>query len=301
MEFTWFSCAVLATLCWGWSDVFFKKGTDPTDEYSHLRILGMIGIIMGMQAFIELNKINFEYDPRTLITYFPVSFLYIFSMAVDFYGYRYLHISVGSPVASTSGAIAGILAYKVLGKTMSGIQFLAVSLITVGLVMLAVLEARDAKSHGSVNKIENNKNYKFGAMALVFPCAYAILDGVGTFLDDYYLSKFLSPEAALISFELTFCIVGIIGLLYMIVIKKQRYKLFEEKYNIYGGLFETIGQFFYVYALNANSVVAAPLMATDGIVAAIFGRIYLKEKLNKNQYITIVMITIGVFILGFYE
>ncbi len=42
-------------------------------------------------------------------------------------------------------------------------------------------------------------------------------------------------------------------------------------------------------------------MSIDGIVAVIFGRIWLKEKLNKNQYITIVMISLGVFILGFFE
>ena len=125
MEFTWFTLAIFATTCWGLSDVFFKKGTDPNDKYSHLRILIMIGIMMGIHGVIELHKINWQYDIKNIISYFPVSFLYILSMAIDFYGYRYLLISVGSPVASTSGAIAGILSFKVLGKTMSSWQFFA--------------------------------------------------------------------------------------------------------------------------------------------------------------------------------
>ena len=301
MEFTWFTFAIAATFFWGLSDVFFKKGTDPNDRYSHLRILIMIGLMMGLQAIFELYKLNWQYDIKNIISYFPVSFLYILSMGIDFFGYRYLLISVGSPVASTSGAIAGILSFKVLGKTMSPIQFLAVSMITIGLILLAILEKREAEREGILDLKDKDKNYKFGAKALLFPIAYALIDGVGTFLDDVYLSRHFTPEEALISFELTFLLVALVSLFYIIVIKKQRYKLVEEKYNIYGGILETAGQFFYVYALNSNSVVAAPLMSIDSIVAVIFGRILLKEKLTKKQYFTIIMISIGVFILGFFE
>ncbi len=67
-------------------------------------------------------------------------------------------ISVGSPVASTSGAIAGILAFKVLGKTMSPIQFLAVSLITIGLIVLAILEKKEAEKEGLIKMNEKDKN-----------------------------------------------------------------------------------------------------------------------------------------------
>lgn len=301
MEFTWFTFAILATFFWGLSDVSFKKGTDPNDRYSHLRILIMIGFMMGLQAFFELYKIDWQYDIKNIISYFPVSFLYILSMGIDFFGYRYLLISVGSPVASTSGAIAGILAFKVLGKTMSPLQFFAVSLITIGLIVLAILEGKEAKKENQMEVKGKDGKYRFGAIALLFPIAYALIDGVGTFLDDVYLSKYFTPEEALISFELTFLLVALISLFYIVVIKKQRYKLLDEKYNIYGGILETAGQFFYVYALNSNSVVTAPLMSIDSIVAVIFGRILLKEKLTKAQYFTIIMISIGVFILGFFE
>ncbi|WMM23326.1 DMT family transporter [Tissierella sp. MB52-C2] len=298
MELTWFSLALLATLFWGLSDVSFKRGTDPKDKYSHLRILIMIGFIMGLQALVELYKLDFNYSIKTNFIYFPVSFLYILSMAVDFYGYRYLQISVGSPVASTSGAMAGILSFMVLGKTMTGIQFLAVSLITIGLVLLAILESQETRKKSL--SIEEKK-LNLGAVALIFPIIYAVVDAFATFLDDVYLSNILTPEEALISFELTFFTIALISLFYLVVIKKERYNIKDEKFNIIGGICETAGQFFYVYALTGNSVVAAPLMSIDGIVAVIFGRIWLKEKLNKNQYFTIIMITIGVFILGFFE
>ena len=298
MELTWFSLALLATLFWGLSDVSFKRGTDPEDKYGHLRILIMIGLIMGLQALVELYKLDFNYSIKTNIIYFPVSFLYILSMGVDFYGYRYLQISVGSPVASTSGAMAGILSFMVLGKTMSSIQFLAISFITGGIILLIILEGRENKKN-DLNR--ERKELNLGAVALIFPIIYAVVDAFATFLDDVYLSEILTPEEALISFELTFLAIALIALFYLVVIKKERYKFKEERFNILGGIFETAGQFFYVYALTGNSVVAAPLMSIDGIVAVIFGRLWLKEKLNKNQYLTIIMISIGVFILAFFE
>jgi drug/metabolite transporter (DMT)-like permease len=297
MQLTWFGFALSATFFWGLSDVSFKRGTNPEDKYSHLRILIMIGFIMGLQALVELYKLDFRYNIRTNFIYFPVSFLYILSMAVDFYGYRYLQISVGSPVASTSGAMAGILSFLVLGKRMSGIQFVAVSLITIGLILLAILESSETRKESVTIK---EKNHNLGAIALIFPMIYAVVDALATFLDDVYLSNMLTPEEALISFELTFFAVAVISLFYLVIIKKERYNIKEEKFNIIGGIFETAGQFFYVYALSGNSIVSAPLMSIDSIVAVIFGRIWLKEKLSKNQYITIVMITIGVFILGFF-
>ena len=297
MQLTWFGFALSATFFWGLSDVSFKRGTNPEDKYSHLRILIMIGFIMGLQALVELYKLDFRYNIRTNFIYFPVSFLYILSMAVDFYGYRYLQISVGSPVASTSGAMAGILSFLVLGKRMSGIQFVAVSLITIGLILLAILESAETRKESVIIK---EKKHNLGAIALIFPMIYAVVDALATFLDDVYLSNMLTPEEALISFELTFFAVAVISLFYLVIIKKERYNIKEEKFNIIGGIFETAGQFFYVYALSGNSIVSAPLMSIDSIVAVIFGRIWLKEKLSKNQYITIVMITIGVFILGFF-
>lgn len=297
MQLTWFGFALSATFFWGLSDVSFKRGTNPEDKYSHLRILIMIGFIMGLQALVELYKLDFRYNIRTNFIYFPVSFLYILSMAVDFYGYRYLQISVGSPVASTSGAMAGILSFLVLGKRMSGIQFVAVSLITIGLILLAILESAETRKESVIIK---EKKHNLGAIALIFPMIYAVVDAFATFLDDVYLSNMLTPEEALISFELTFFVVAVISLFYLVIIKKERYNIKEEKFNIIGGICETAGQFFYVYALSGNSIVSAPLMSIDSIVAVIFGRIWLKEKLSKNQYITIVMITIGVFILGFF-
>lgn len=291
--------AIIATLFWGISDVSFKKSTKPTDRYSHLKILIIIGFFMGLQAFHELYKLyssGQEFSFRTLYIYFPISFLYILSMGIDFFGYRYLRISIGSPIASTSGVIAGILSWLVLGNELNIYQLLAIIVIGLGLVRLAYLEYKDSME-GNLGK---NEIVKLGATALVFPLTYMVVDAIATFMDDYYMGEFLTEQEALISFELTFLFIGIMSFIYLFFIKKQKFNPFKPAL-IVGGLAETVGQFFYVFALAGDGAVTAPIMSLDGIVASILGVIILKEKINTKQKLVILAIGIAVAVLGYFE
>lgn len=290
--------ALLATLFWGLSDTFFKKSTNPKDKYSHLRILSIIGIVMGLQACFQLYKLyssGGSYSIGMIWTYIPISALYILSMGIDFYGYRYLRISVGSPIASTSGAMAGILSWIVLKNEMTPLKFLAIAMIFTGLLVMAYLEHQD-KEKGTLGK---NEIVKLGATALIFPVTYAVVDALATFLDEHYMKEYMTPDQALISFELTFLIIGLIAFFY-VKAQKDDQPMFTWPL-VLGGLAETIGQFFYVFALSGNGVVTAPIMSLDGVVASILGVTFLKEKLNKKQYFTIAFIGVGVFLLGFFE
>lgn len=300
MIFSWYTSAVITILLWGIADLYYKKGTDPKDKYSHLKIVVMVGIVMGTQAIFELGKMGWQYNPVNIIKYLPVSTMYILSMTLGYVGLRYLEVSINSPVSNTSGAMAGILAFIVLKKTMSFWQFFAIIIITIGLIGIAIIERKLAENERKESKINIDIKYKLGAMALLFPILYAIIDALGTFLDDVYLSNLMSPEEALISYELTFLLCGIIVLIYLLL-KKEKFNIFKERDKLLAAIFETAGQFFYVYALNTNSVVVAPMIASYSIVSVLLGRLVLKEKLNGLQYFIIAMVMVGVFILGFFE
>ncbi len=301
MFFSWYISAVITILFWGITDLFYKKGTDPSDKYSHLKIVVMVGLVMGIQAIFELNKMGWQFDFFNIIKYIPVSSMYILSMTLGYVGLRYLEVSINSPVSNTSGAIAGILAFIVLGKTMNIWQLIGVSMITFGLIAISIIQRRLAAEQMKQSKTVIDTKYKLGALALIFPILYAIIDALGTFFDDVYLSKLMSPEEALISYELTFLFCGIIALIYIVVIKKEKFAILEERDKAFAAIFETAGQFFYVYALDTNSVVVAPMIASYSIVSVILGRVFLKEKLTCKQYIVIAIVMTGIFILGFFE
>lgn len=58
MIFSWYTSAIFTIFLWGIADVFYKKGTNPKDKNSHLRIIVMVGLVMGIQAIFELGKMG---------------------------------------------------------------------------------------------------------------------------------------------------------------------------------------------------------------------------------------------------
>ena len=138
-------------------------------------------------------------------------------------------------------------------------------------------------------------------MAIIYPILYCLIDGLGTFLDGYYLEtkKIMSEDQALISYEMTFFIVGMIALVYLLLVKGQRFSFSVKKIVSLRPDFETLGQFFYVGAIASNAIVVAPMISSYSIVSVILSRIFLKEKLTTKQYAVIAMIMVAIAILGF--
>ena len=295
----WFLFAIVSVLAWGTADLFYKKGSDPKDKYSYLKIVIMVGAVMGIHAVYVMLTSGVVYDPSNMITYLPLSALYILSMAVGYAGLRFLELSISSPVQNSSGAVSGLLTFIFLGQSMTGLQFFAVGLITVGVILLSVFEQRFAEAERKENKEMVDRKYKYGAIALLFPLGYALIDSLGTFADAWVFDRGMDEMQANISYELTWLIVAVVAWIYLVWIKKETFALRDQKDRGLAAIFETLGQFFYVFAISANAVIVAPLISSYSMVSVILSRIFLKEKLTAKQYAVIAMIMVGIFILGF--
>ena len=94
---------------------------------------------------------------------------------------------------------------------------------------------------------KKNTFKKILALTIIFPLAYCLLDGAGTFLDGIYLDKLslISEDTALIAYEYTFLIYGIITYIYLKT-KKQEFHIIKEKPMLAAAIFETAGEFFFV-------------------------------------------------------
>ena len=75
--------------------------------------------------------------------------------------------------------------------------------------------------------IENKKDIKVAikkitVAAIVFPLVYCLIDGLGTFLDAVYLDhlELIDEDMALISYEFTFLIYGIISFINCVYLNK---------------------------------------------------------------------------------
>ncbi|MBQ2947239.1 MAG: EamA family transporter [Bacilli bacterium] len=293
----WFIYAIITLLLWALADLFYKKGADEKDKYSHLKTGIMVGFVMGIYAtiYIIMKDINFNF--LDIIKYLPVSFFYILSMIIGYKGLRYLQLSISSPIQNCSGVITSLLLLIIFRETLGLLDIIGIFIIFIGVLALSIVEK---------NNSEEKKNYSkkvVGLIALIFPILYCILDGMGTFLDAVYLDKLqlISEDAALIAYEYTFFIYGLVLFIYLIFIKKEKIAIKNEKDRLGASIFETIGQFFYVFAVSSNSTLSIPIIASYSIVSILLARIFLKEKLNKNEYLTIFIVLFGIIILGISE
>lgn len=131
----------------------------------------------------------------------------------------------------------------------------------------------------------------------------------GTFFDAYYLDSLETTplvnvteetleNVANTSYELTFLICAILIFVFIRFIKKEKIGPKKQKDRIGAAVFETIGQFTYVYALSGNGILAAGMISAYSIVSIILSRIFLREKLNIKQYAVIIIVMIGIILLG---
>lgn len=305
----WFVFALLTMLAWGTADLFYKKGANDTERYSHLKTSIMVGLVMGAHAIITLIFSDVGYDPINLLYYLPVSAMYILSMTIGYFGLRYLDLSISSPIQNASGIIVTVLCFVILGQRIEGIPtWVAMVLICGGVVALGILEKHDE----DVRIEEGDRKYRIGFVAFFMPILYCVIDALGTFFDAYYLDDVASTplvgvtedtleDVANISYELTFLIVALALLVYVCVIKKERIQPRKQGARLGAAVFETAGQFVYVRAMSGNGIIAAPMIAAYSIVSIILSRIFLKEKLPVKQYIAVGAIMAGIIILGILE
>ncbi len=295
----WFAFALLTALLWGAADLFYKKGTVAEDKYSPMKIVVAVGLVMGVHALIYglINHVSFTF--KDVLTYLPVSAMYIISMAIGYKGLRYLDLSVASPVQNASGALVVLLLLIVFQAQITVFDIIAIVLVFAGIIGMGIIEKSE---DDYVPLVESDKKYTVSVLAILFPILYCIIDAMGTFGDAVVLEqlKLIAEDAALISYELTFFICAVVCFI-VLIIKKQKFDFKSDKFKLMAAAFETGGQFFYIFAIAENSVISVPIVGSYCIFSVIFSRIFLKEKLSLKKFIMVVLVVIGIILMGISE
>ena len=300
----WFTFAVIALLCWSGSDLFSKIGCqDSSDKYSHLKMVTAVGVVMGIHAIWEIAH-GVEMSWQVILTYLPVSMLYILSMAIGYLGLRFIELSISSPICNSSGAIVAVLTFITAGisEDLPPVALVAVALVCIGVVALGFTEANEDEELRRARQDASNHHYAKSFVAILIPILYCLLDALGTFADSRVL-EVLDEDSANCAYELTFLFVGILCAIYVLGVKKQKLLPRQEAPKYTGAIFETVGQFFYIYALADSEHVAfaAPIISSYCVASVIWSRIFLKEKLSAKHYLSIATVVAGIVILGILD
>ena len=310
---SWFILALICILGWGFADLFYKKSSDSDDGQSHLKIAVWVGLVMGAAAFCFMPFSETAFSAEGLlvsaIRYSPASLCYIISMVVGYAGLRYLELSIVSPVQNASGALSVccMIVYFVLkGKissfsdAFSPLELIGTVFIAAGMLALAIVEQRLSRSSATAE----DRRHMSGALALIFPFLYCVFDTLGTAADGIILDEEtglgLGEIDVIIVYGLTFMLAGLCAWIYMFIKNKKPYNVFARGELTKGAaaVCEEFGQVFYVYAMAAKPLLAAPMVASYCIVSVLLSRVLLKEKLTVSQYICVVAVVAGIVMLG---
>lgn len=300
----WFWLSIAALICWSGSDLFSKIGCkEKDDKLSHLKMVTAVGIVMGLHCAYEVFIGGTELNMHVIVTYLPVSALYIGSMAIGYVGLRYIELSISSPICNSSGALVAILTLITAGRGgVNNAQLAAVVLVCLGVIGLGIVEATEDDELRLARQQKGNHIYTKSILALLLPVIYCLLDALGTFADSIVLET-LDENSANAAYELTFFVVGMICLFYTTVIRRDKLVLKREAPKYIGACFETVGQFAYIFAIgDADHVMlAAPIISAYCVASVLWGRIFLKERLSWKHYAAIALVVIGIVIIGVYD
>ena len=303
---SWLFFSIATALLWGTAELFYKKGARPDEKYSHLKICVWVGVVMGAHAIFTLLTQDIGYNPINLIRYLPVSLLYIVSMAFSYFGMRFLEESISDPIENTSGAICSLLCVLILKESLSALSVIAIVIIVIGVLGVGFLENKGETTR------KKTLGKKLAIIAFCMPFVYALLDAFGSFVDIFYLDDIATTpligvteanieDVANTSYELTFALVALVLFIFMKVKKVKFGPVPQHKDKILAAVFETAGQFTYVYALSGNGAIAAPIISSVCIVSLLLSRVFLKEKLSWKTYVFIAVVIIGILLLAISE
>ena len=323
----WFWLAVTALLFWSGPDLFSKIGCRGNDKYAHLKMVIAVGVVMGVHAMYEIFVGGTIVTWHVILTYLPVSLLYISSMTLGYIGLRYIELSISSPICNSSGALVAVLCFLTgtLDESIEGTMRLAVigavALVCIGVIGLGIVESREDDDLRRARQEASNYKYAKSWLALFLPVAYCLLDAAGTFADTFVLDL-LAGEAeaaglfataeecasyaassANCAYELTFLFAAVCCVIYVALIKKERFTVKQEGPKYIGALCETAGQFAYIFALSdtAHAAISAPIISAYCVASVVWSRIFLKEKLSWKHYAMILLVVIGIVMLGVFD
>ena len=272
----WFGLSLVAILFWSLTDLFSKAGSKREDKYSHWKM---------------------------------ASAMYILAMVIGYVGLRYLYLSLSSPICNSSGAVAAILCFFLLGERLAVWQYVGVGMIVASVFALSVTEkVYETRERRLAGAAPPDRKYTHSFLAILLPVLYCIIDALGTYADGLLLYEYdddgtivsgvIAEGPANIAYELTFLLIAVFAFIYVVIIKKQRLSLRYEMPKIGGALCETAGQFAYIYAIAQNTMAAAPLISSYCVLSLVWARVFLKEKLTWVQYVFIALAAAGIVVMG---
>jgi drug/metabolite transporter (DMT)-like permease len=306
----WLLLVVGAILMWSATSLLYKAGAhDGKEEHICLKYSVCVGLVFFVIAVIYLITRDEPFSIfESAVRYWPMTvfgIIYAIINTISYKGYVYNEATVESPVEGISGGASTILliiAYLALGRAQSVAQLLTplrsagIIVILICVILLSVIRNRENR-----NKPRNQKQKWMlrGLGTLIFPVIFAVIDGLETVVTGVCLDTtfgYAMPEGdSIIIVGMEYAAFALGFWIYIRIKEKKIYNPFTRRSapRILGAIADNVGIVLYAYAMAINSVSTDPLLAVYPVFVMIGGRIFMKEKVSKAQYIFLLGIIAG--------
>ena len=313
----WLILTLSCIILWGVTDILLKKSLDSSDPLSQYKTFIWIGIVsapvcvvMAVCSDTLLDSVRMIAENPYII---PINIFYVVAMYFGLLGAKHLDASVVSPLENIDGAMTAIILYfffLLTGKShvtesIGIVDIIGTVMITFGVILLGIQEQKLSKQENISGK--EKKKHRLGALALLFPLVYNLADAVSMVATGIMVSgetEYSIPDIDYIFFEsLAFFIFTVLVWLYLLIFKKYVYNPFKrkERYSCGAAICETLGTTAFTFAVAISPVLTSPITASYCLVTIILARLFLKERLTKKQYLSLILLVSGIALLGVSE
>ena len=314
---TWIMLILSCIILWGFTDILLKKSLDYSDPLSQFKAFVWVGLVAAIVCVVMAVCSNTLADSIKIVAVnlylIPVNIFYVVAMFFGLLGAKHLDASVVSPLENIDGAIAAIILYLFFAFTgrshvtaaIGVVDIIATIAIVTGVILLGIQEQK--LSNQEMNLDHDKKRHRLGALALLFPLVYNLADSLSMVATGIMVSgetEYSIPDMDYIFFEsFAFVLFAIIAWLYMLIAKKYAYNPFKrtEISRCGAATCETMGTVAFTFAVAINPILTAPVTSAYCFVTIVLARIFLKERLTKKQYMSLVFLLTGIALLGISE
>ncbi|MDG6899074.1 MAG: EamA family transporter [Nitrososphaerota archaeon] len=277
-------------LCWGTGDYLSRSQSERMGYYKTLTYSMIV-------TFLVLVALTPVVSPELSAPLIPLVVLLVAGV-LNFVAFNFLYqafhrgvVSVVAPVAYTYPAITTLLSIFILGTVLQSAEILAIAGIIIGVVLTSTRFSEIKRS--TIGKGSAGLTAGFipaAAASLFFGFVYV---GVG----------YAAPLVSLVIPVMILRIVGIAMGLALAPALKQSARPTKGVFSsgiITMGILEAVGFLSLTYGISVpggSLPVVTAISGMGGAVAAGYGLVLLKERLEPNQIIGVVMSLLGVFAL----
>lgn len=321
----WIIWSSISILLYALCEIYQKKSSKISEPHSESKLLIWFGLFGLLVAFVvsvfglrETNEsfITMAIENPTIVL---STIFYFVSLLFAFLSLKLIPVSIEAPIANTCGCLSfvgAIILFTLLGeyeKIAEEVTLVKVILVIVIFAIVIIfsdiyhdkIEDGEELSEYEINKKLGNRSKAvyYAVLGIILVIMSAIFDAANSVVSYYILNEVADSNDYLYFTNLLFFIFGVIVWVYISIKEKKIYNPFtkDQLPKAIGSGFDCLGTVAAVLAINANQFYSDPVISTYFIFTVALSGIMLKEKLDRKQYLCIILLVLCIVSFAFLD